>query len=75
MLTLRHWYDRCVAARARIVEVRDERFYRMWLWYLAGAWAAFRNGPLVIHQYQLGRKRDAAPIIRDYLLDSSAPAR
>ena len=39
----------------------------MWTYYLAGAWAAFRNGGLVVHHYQLAKRRDAVPITRDYL--------
>lgn len=72
MLTLKAWYDRCVAAEPKLLALNGERFYRMWLWYLAGAWAAFRNGGLVIHHYQLGRTRDAAPITRDYLHEALA---
>jgi len=67
MHTLKAWYDRCVEAESKLVALNGDRFYRMWLWYLAGAWAAFRNGSLVIHHYQLGRTRAAAPITRDYL--------
>lgn len=48
--TLDEWYARTVAAKERIVELYDERFYRMWLFYLAGAGAAFRNGGLCNYQ-------------------------
>jgi len=67
MHTLAAWYDRCVAAREAIVALNGERFYRMWTYYLAGAWAAFRNGGLVVHHYQLAKRRDAVPITRGYL--------
>ena len=42
--TIRHWYDRTVAEKDRIVAMYDERFYRMWTFYLGGAMAAFRHG-------------------------------
>src|SRR3546814_988556 len=41
--TIEHWYARARAARDRIVALYDERFYRMWTFYLAGAITAFRN--------------------------------
>jgi cyclopropane-fatty-acyl-phospholipid synthase len=66
-LTLMHWYRRTVAARDAIVALYDERFFRMWQFYLAGAYCAFRNGGLVNYQIQLIRGRDTVPITRDYM--------
>jgi cyclopropane-fatty-acyl-phospholipid synthase len=66
-LTLEHWYRRTVAARDAIVALYDERFFRMWTFYLAGACCAFRNGGLVNYQVQLIRRRDTLPITRDYM--------
>ena len=66
-LTLREWYRRCVAQEARIVELYDARFYRMWLFYLAGAATAFEHGDLVNFQFQIVRNRDALPLTRDYI--------
>ena len=65
--TLRAWYDRCVAQHDRIVELFDEKFYRMWLFYLAGAATGFEEASLVNFQFQLVRNRDAVPITRDYI--------
>lgn len=65
--TLRAWYDRCVAQHDRIVELFDEKFYRMWLFYLAGAATGFEEASLVNFQIQLVRNRDAVPITRDYI--------
>jgi cyclopropane-fatty-acyl-phospholipid synthase len=65
--TLRAWYDRCVAQHDRIVELFDERFYRMWLYYLVGAATGFEHASLVNFQLQLVRDRDAVPITRDYI--------
>ncbi|WP_225206037.1 SAM-dependent methyltransferase [Novosphingobium huizhouense] len=66
-LTLREWYRRCVANEARIVELYDARFYRMWLFYLAGAATAFEHADLVNFQFQIVRNRDAVPLTRDYI--------
>jgi cyclopropane-fatty-acyl-phospholipid synthase len=67
-LTLRHWYKRVVEKRAEIVALYDERFYRMWQFYLAGAAVAFENGSLCNYQLQYSRSRDTLPITRDYIL-------
>ncbi|MEO7654663.1 MAG: cyclopropane-fatty-acyl-phospholipid synthase family protein [Sphingomicrobium sp.] len=67
--TLEEWYNRTVAAREEIVAMYDERFYRMWQFYLAGAEAAFRYGGMSNFQVQFMRSREAAPIIRDYMYE------
>lgn len=65
--TLRAWYDRTVAAREAIIALYDERFYRMWTFYLAGAIVSFTNGTLVNYQIQFSRDRLALPLTRDYM--------
>ncbi len=65
--TLDHWYDRTTAARDDIVALYDERFFRLWQFYLAGAGAAFRYGGLVNYQLQFARDRHALPVTRDYI--------
>jgi cyclopropane-fatty-acyl-phospholipid synthase len=70
--TLEHWYAHVVAARVEIVALYDERFFRMWQFYLAGAINAFRNDGHVVFQLQLTRKRDAVPIVRDYMARTEA---
>ena len=70
--TIQHWYDRTVAARERIVALYDERFYRMWTFYLAGAKAAFRHGGMCNYQIQYIRRRDALPITRGYMGQAEA---
>ncbi|WP_239025857.1 SAM-dependent methyltransferase [Sphingomonas paeninsulae] len=70
--TLERWYDRVAAARAEIIALYDERFFRMWQFYLAGAISAFRNDAHVVFQLQLTRKRDTVPIVRDYIGVSEA---
>ncbi|MFC0204177.1 class I SAM-dependent methyltransferase [Novosphingobium soli] len=66
-LTLREWYKRCVANQTAIVRLHDERFYRMWTFYLAGATAAFESGGMCNYQIQYTRSRHALPLTRDYL--------
>ena len=68
--TLDHWYDRVTATRDEIVALYDERFFRMWQFYLAGAVAAFRHDGHLVFQLQLTRQRDAAPLTRDYMLET-----
>ena len=73
--TLDQWYDRTVAAKDQIVALYDEDFYRMWIFYLAGASAAFRYGGLVNYQLQFARNRHALPITRDYMAAAEAKLR
>jgi len=65
--TLEQWYHRTTAAREAIIALYDERFFRMWQFYLAGALAAFRYGALVNYQLQFARDRHSLPMTRDYI--------
>ena len=65
--TLEHWYARTVAARDKIGALYDERFFRMWQFYLAGAIVAFRCNAHLNFQIQLTRGRETLPITRDYM--------
>lgn len=69
-LTLREWYRRTIAAREKIVALYDERFFRMWTVYLAGAATVFEHGGMVNYQLQYTRSRHALPITRDYMLEA-----
>ncbi|AQR74306.1 cyclopropane-fatty-acyl-phospholipid synthase family protein [Sphingomonas sp. LM7] len=73
--TLKAWYDRTVAAKDEIVALYDERFFRMWTFYLAGSYVAFVHGGLVNYQLQLSRSRTALPITRDYMVEAEAALR
>jgi len=73
MKTLEHWLQRCRARKEDIVALYDERFFRMWEFYLAGAIMAFRHDDHAVFQIQLARRRDAVPLTRDYLHRSSQP--
>jgi cyclopropane-fatty-acyl-phospholipid synthase len=74
-LTLEEWYRRTVAARDAIVELYDERFYRMWTYYLAGSIVSFRYGGLVNYQLQFARDRHTLPITRDYMAEAETRLR
>jgi cyclopropane-fatty-acyl-phospholipid synthase len=70
--TLDEWLRRTEAAKAEIVALYDERFYRMWTFYLAAARGAFRHDGHVNFQIQLTRRRDALPTTRDYMAEAEA---
>jgi cyclopropane-fatty-acyl-phospholipid synthase len=67
--TINHWWRRFDANRARIAAMYDERFCRMWEFYLLSAEMMFRTGSQLVFHMQLARKRDAVPIVRDYVTD------
>ena len=71
-LTLRHWLERATAARAEIQAMYDERFFRMWEFYLAGGIVMFENGAACNYQVQYVRDRNALPITRDYMAEAEA---
>ncbi|MDR0260925.1 MAG: cyclopropane-fatty-acyl-phospholipid synthase family protein [Comamonas sp.] len=66
-LTLRHWRDRFMAKRAQAIELYDERFCRMWEFYLSMSETAFRYQDIAIFQVQIARKQEAVPLTRDYI--------
>ncbi|WP_086617353.1 SAM-dependent methyltransferase [Erythrobacter tepidarius] len=68
--TIRCWYANCVANREAIIALHDERFFRMWTFYLAGAATVFEHGGMCNYQIQYIRSRHALPITRDYLIGS-----
>jgi cyclopropane-fatty-acyl-phospholipid synthase len=68
--TLAHWYERVRRQRAEIVALYDERFFRMWEFYLAYSLVGFRHGGMVNYQVQYIRHRDALPITRDYISET-----
>ena len=68
--TLAHWESRFQANRAKVAEMYDERFCRMWEFYLISAEMMFRTGSQLVFHMQLAKKRDAAPIVRDYITDT-----
>lgn len=65
--TLRHWYDRFTARQDEAEALFDERFCRMWRYYLAASEMTFRLRQQVVFQFQLTRQQDAVPLTRDYM--------
>lgn len=65
--TLREWSRRFAVNRAEVVKLYDERFCRMWEFYLAAAEANFQHGPMMVFQIQLSRTHTSVPLIRDYI--------
>ncbi|MBT4118855.1 MAG: class I SAM-dependent methyltransferase [Rhodospirillaceae bacterium] len=70
--TLRHWQINFRANRNKVRDIYDERFCRMWEYYLAGAEASFRYLGLTVFQIQLARRQDAVPMTRDYIAETEA---
>ncbi|RMF13642.1 MAG: class I SAM-dependent methyltransferase [Alphaproteobacteria bacterium] len=65
--TLKHWRLRFKAAWERAASLYDERFCRMWEFYLAGSEMAFRHGGHVVAQAQMSPDQTAVPLTRDYI--------
>ena len=65
--TLRAWYANCMTHKDAIVALHDERFFRMWTFYLAGAATVFEYGSMCNYQIQYTRSRHALPITRSYI--------
>ena len=69
--TLRHWFNRFTDKQDEVRALYDDRFVRMWRFYLAACEQTFRHGPQADFQFQLSRKIDAVPLTRDYLYQHS----
>ena len=67
--TLKAWRRNFNAHRDEIREIYDERFCRMWEFYLAGSEASFRHGGIMVFQIQIARRQEAVPLTRDYITD------
>ena len=65
--TLRHWKERCISNKSKILEMFDEKFFRMWEFYLTSCELAFKWGDQVVFQFQLTKDLTTAPTTRDYI--------
>jgi len=65
--TLRNWKERFVNNKPKVLELFDEKFFRMWEFYLTSCEMAFKWGDQVVFQFQLTKKLLSAPITRDYI--------
>jgi cyclopropane-fatty-acyl-phospholipid synthase len=66
--TLKAWRERFLAHRREVERIYDQRFVRMWEFYLASSEMAFREQNLMIFQIQLTKRQDVVPITRDYIM-------
>jgi cyclopropane-fatty-acyl-phospholipid synthase len=73
--TLRAWRDAFMARRDEAVRLFDERFCRMWEYYLAMSETAFRHEHVVVFQMQLARRQEDVPLTRDYIAAAEADLR
>lgn len=71
--TLRAWRKQFEANLDRAGEIYDERFCRMWRFYLIGSEMAFRRDGHVVFQIQLAKRQDTVPLTRDYLTAQEMP--
>ena len=67
--TLAEWRRRFMARRAEAAALYDERFCRMWEFYLSACEAAFRFQDVGVYQVQIARRQDAVPLTRDYIAE------
>jgi cyclopropane-fatty-acyl-phospholipid synthase len=70
--TLRNWRRRFAANRDTIASLYDERFCRMFEFYLCGSEIAFRREGHMVFQVQLAHDQSAVPLTRDYITEFDA---
>jgi cyclopropane-fatty-acyl-phospholipid synthase len=65
--TLKHWRERFLAHREEVERIYDERFERMWEFYLAASEMAFREQNMMVFQLQITKRQGVVPMTRDYI--------
>ena len=65
--TLRNWKERCIKNKSKIIDMFDEKFFRMWEFYLASCEMTFKWGDQVVFQIQLTKNLTTVPTTRDYI--------
>jgi cyclopropane-fatty-acyl-phospholipid synthase len=73
--TLKKWRHRFKAHWREVAQLYDERFCRMWEFYLAGAEMGFRHDGLVVFQIQLAKRVETLPLTRDYMFETERTMR
>ena len=73
--TLRAWRERFIARRDEAARLYDERFCRMWEFYLAGSETSFRVDGHMVMQLQLAKRQESVPLTRDYIPEREAELR
>ena len=72
--TLRDWRDRFNAAEQELRVMYDDTFIRMFRYYLTACIIGFEDQHQAVYHLQLGKKRDAVPLTREYLYPSDLQA-
>ena len=65
--TLRHWKERFTQNKDKVLDMFDERFFRIYEFYLTSCEVAFKFGDQVVYQIQLSKELDTVPSTRDYI--------
>jgi cyclopropane-fatty-acyl-phospholipid synthase len=73
--TLQAWRARFLAHRDEVERLYDQRFVRMWEFYLAASEVAFREQAMMVMQIQLTKRQDVVPVTRDYIAREEARLR
>jgi cyclopropane-fatty-acyl-phospholipid synthase len=73
--TLKAWRERFLAHREEIERLYDQRFVRMWEFYLASSEMAFRESDMVVFQIQMAKRKGVVPQTRDYITREEARLR
>ena len=73
--TLKAWRERFLAYRDEAVRIYDQRFVRMWEFYLACSEMAFREADMVVFQVQMAKRKGLVPATRDYIAREEARLR
>jgi cyclopropane-fatty-acyl-phospholipid synthase len=73
--TLKAWRERFLAHRDEVLRLYDQRFVRMWEFYLASSEMAFRRGDMVVFQIQMAKQKGIIPATRDYVAREEARLR
>ena len=69
----RHWRERFLAHREEVERIYDQRFVRMWEFYLAASEMSFREQNMMVFQIQLTKRQGVVPMTRDYIVPRGAP--
>ena len=73
--TLKAWRERFLAHREQAERLYDQRFVRMWEFYLAASEMAFREQAMMVFQMQLTKRQGIVPLTRDYITREEARLR
>jgi len=65
--TLKHWKENCINNKSKIIKMFDEKFFRMWEFYLTSCESAFKWGDQVVYQFQLTKNYTSTPTTRNYI--------